>query len=262
MKSLSAPVKTRTADVVCILHGQQIVEQISVYADFTEPVCPICDRQARDKAEAELAERKADERRQMEQRMVEYQLGRAMIPVRFRDRDFSTYEADSPGKAVALDICRRYAENFPEMRKRGASIILCGNTGTGKTHLANAIALKVISEHKKTALYITVGRALRQVKQTFSRDSKETEQHAIETFGKPDLLILDEVGVQYGSDTEKNILFEIINERYEAMKPTILISNLALDALKEYTGDRVLDRMKENGGKLIVFDWKSKRGEG
>ena len=46
-------------------------------------------------------------------------------------------------------------------------------------------------------------------------------------FIRPDLLILDEVGVQFGSETEKMILFEIINGRYEQLKPTIVISNLA-----------------------------------
>jgi DNA replication protein DnaC len=44
------------------------------------------------------------------------------------------------------------------------------------------------------------------------------------------------------------------------MKPTILISNLAIGPLAEFAGDRVIDRMKENGGKLVVFDWKSHRG--
>ena len=44
-------------------------------------------------------------------------------------------------------------------------------------------------------------------------------------FIRPDLLILDEVGVQFGSETEKMILFEIINGRYEQLKPTIVISN-------------------------------------
>jgi len=87
-----------------------------------------------------------------------------------------------------------------------------------------------------------------------------SEDEAIAFFVAPDLLVLDEIGVQYGSETEKNILFEIVNERYEAMKPTILISNLAMTTLTEYAGERVIDRMKENGGKCIVFDWKSRRG--
>ena len=80
-------------------------------------------------------------------------------------------------------------------------------------------------------------------------------------YSKYELLVLDEIGVQFGSDAEKLIMFDIINERYEAMRPTILISNLALSGLSEFVGDRIVDRMKENGGKLMVFDWESHRGK-
>ena len=75
-----------------------------------------------------------------------------------------------------------------------------------------------------------------------------------------DLLVIDEVGVQFGTDTEKMILFEILNERYENLKPTILISNLSIESLKKFTGDRVIDRMKENKGKVLIFNWNSARG--
>lgn len=64
--------------------------------------------------------------------------------------------------------------------------------------------------------------------------------------------------MQFGSDAEKLILFEIINGRYEAVKPTILLSNLNIDGLKGYMGERVVDRLRE-GGKADRFDWPSYR---
>ena len=73
----------------------------------------------------------------------------------------------------------------------------------------------------------------------------------------PDLLILDEVGVQFGSDFEKQILFDVLNERYEKLKPSILLSNIPGDQLADYLGERVTDRLRENGGKMIGFDWDS-----
>lgn len=76
---------------------------------------------------------------------------------------------------------------------------------------------------------------------------------------QPDLLIIDEVGVQFGSDAEKLILFEVINTRYESMKPTILISNLALNKLAGFIGERVIDRMKDGGGCTLAFTWDSYR---
>ena len=100
---------------------------------------------------------------------------------------------------------------------------------------------------------------MRQVKETWSKGSEKTEQDAINWFLTPDLLILDEVGVQFGSDAEKMIMFEVLNERYQNMKPTILISNLLPANLQEFVGERVMDRMKENGGRILQFDWKSNR---
>src|SRR5690606_23131134 len=100
---------------------------------------------------------------------------------------------------------------------------------------------------------------IRAVKDTYRRDSTQTEAEAIASFVTPDLLILDEVGVQFGSDTEKLILFEIINGRYESMKPTIVISNLAIGELEAYLGERAFDRLREGGGKAVVFDWPSYR---
>ncbi len=78
----------------------------------------------------------------------------------------------------------------------------------------------------------------------------------------PDLLILDEVGVQFGSDTEKLILFDVLNERYERRRPTILMTNLTLEEVADFLGDRIIDRLREDGGEFIPFDWESHRGKG
>lgn len=91
------------------------------------------------------------------------------------------------------------------------------------------------------------------------RNSEASESEVLKNLIEPDLLILDEVGVQFGSDTEKLILFEIINGRYENRRATILISNLAMDGLKAYLGDRIIDRLREGGGRQVVFDWDSFR---
>ena len=50
------------------------------------------------------------------------------------------------------------------------------------------------------------------------------------------LLILDEVGVQFGSEFEKQLLFDVLNERYEKLKPSILLSNIPREQLADYLG--------------------------
>ena len=80
----------------------------------------------------------------------------------------------------------------------------------------------------------------------------------MEKYCYPGLLIIDEIGVQYGTDSERNILFEVINDRYEDMLPTIMISNLPLNELAPLLGERVVDRMLE-GGAVLSFNWPSYR---
>lgn len=85
--------------------------------------------------------------------------------------------------------------------------------------------------------------------------------HALRRFcAAYDLLIVDEIGRQFGTDTERMILFEIINERYEQRKPIIAITNLDGPNLSEFVGAAALDRLKENG-EAVCFDWRSMRSE-
>lgn len=185
--------------------------------------------------------------------------------MRYAKKGFEDYQADGDGRAKKLAFCEEYAREFEQNRTIGKSLVFCGDTGTGKTHLAIAI-IRAIAKHYAFTLdkpvsckFTKAAEMLRTIKSTYDRSSKFTESEAISTFVFPDLLVVDEVGVQYGSESEKIILFDIINGRYEALKPTILISNLDADGVREFVGDRVLDRMRENGGAVLAFDWGSYR---
>ena len=139
---------------------------------------------------------------------------------------------------------------------------MCGRPGTGKNHLAMAIARYVIENHQSPVIFTTALKIAREYKSTWSKGSSRTEDEVIRYFTKPDLLIIDEVGVQFGSDAEKLIMFEIINTRYERMKPTILISNQTREELSAFIGERVLDRMSDGGGCTLSFTWDSYRSKG
>jgi DNA replication protein DnaC len=82
----------------------------------------------------------------------------------------------------------------------------------------------------------------------------------LDYYGSLDLLIIEEIGTGAGSDDERAKIFQVVNRRYEAMLPTVLVSNLDMDALKKEIGERVIDRMREGSRSLVVFDWQSHRG--
>lgn len=220
---------------------------------------PAADAKAgKEAVQAEIARVQAQTAQQFLQRRADDLLKKAAIPPRFADRRLETFVPHAEGPAKALQIATEYAEGFEDVLKTGRSLILCGGVGAGKTHLAVGIAHRVIAMNR-VAVFTSVLGAIRTVKETYAKGSQLTEAQAIENLTKPDLLILDEVGVQFGSDTEKMILFEIINGRYERLRPTIVISNLAKDALAEYLGERVIDRLREGGGRMVIFDWPSYR---
>ena len=258
MQSLADMIPHRTETRHCPQHGEyEATIAIIRGKELPESGCRQC-LEEQDRAEQlEQQRQDAAERKQLR---IDNQMRRAAIPRRFADRRLSTYKAQNEDQRRALASCTRYADQFDQALEHGTNLILCGNPGTGKTHLAIGIAWQVM-DAGHTAAFTTTMDAIRRVRETYSRDSHETERQAIEALSKPDLLILDEVGVQLGTEAERLTLFEIINARYQDMRPTILISNLSLDGIEEYLGQRGMDRMREGGGRAVVFNWGSYRRE-
>lgn len=222
--------------------------------------CPKCtdERKAADKArEAAEAARLAEEK----QRKA---LDRAGIPTRFRSRSFENYEANTTAKQHALTVAKSFAEKFKENYDAGRCLIFSGKTGNGKTHLANAIANHIITKGW-SPFFITVRELVGTVKATWNKRSEKSEIQVIREYVNQHLLIIDEIGVQFDSDAERMILFDVINGRYEEQLPTIILSNYPVDSsdgvsIRKTLGDRVLDRLRENGGKIVQFNWESYRG--
>ncbi|OBX09586.1 hypothetical protein QV08_01205 [Gallibacterium salpingitidis] len=183
----------------------------------------------------------------------------AQIPPRFENCHLNNYEVLNDGTKKALMLATRYTEKWLDRLAKGGGLIFCGKPGTGKNHLACAIANEIIEQYQAKVLLSTALRIVRDIKTSWNRDSTKTEDELIKYYAKKDLLIIDEIGVQFGSEAEKIILFEIINTRYENRLPTILISNLSVNELSDYIGERVLDRMMEGQGAIVAFDWESYR---
>jgi DNA replication protein DnaC len=252
-KKVSA--NTSTREVRCDKHGMY---ESRHYLGTVWSRCPRC-------AEEEAAERERQqelEAREARNRAWIDALGYAQIPERFIDRTLATYVATTEGQRRALAFATDYANTFQAARGTGRSALFCGTPGTGKTHLAIGIAMHIMRDAKYSALFTTTLRAIRRVKDTWNRaHARESESQAIAALVFPDLLILDEVGVQFGSEAEKTILFDILNERYERCKPTLMLSNLPVDEVRGYLGDRIFSRLRESGGEYVVFDWEDHRGK-
>lgn len=225
----------------CAHHGRYPISMVDEQdvVRYMAPVCRIC--------AAEHASR----------RLMES----AAIPRRYIDCDFNNYVVDVPGQQTALDVCSNYAEHFGERARKGSCLILCGNPGTGKNHLASAIARTVLSMGR-SVLHVTAYDVIARIRQTWQRGiGNSTELEVIRGFAEADLLILDEVGKTFGSDGERVHLFEVIDHRYRDLKPTIILSNESVSGIEKYLGSAAFDRLCQNGD-LLLFDWKSHRRGG
>jgi DNA replication protein DnaC len=185
------------------------------------------------------------------------------VPIRFRSATFDSYTTIDPIQnpedrmVKAKSLCERYASNFETLKDKGAGLIFCGTVGSGKTHLAVSLG-KEVAKRGYFAEYSNLMGIIREVRDTWGDDTKH-ENTVLKRLQTKDLLIIDEIGVQSGSDSERNIIFEIINGRYENIKPTIIISNLTINEIERVISERSVDRITDGGGGVITFNWESYR---
>ena len=246
----------KTVAANCETHGPYTAKQFAMFGG--KPItstCPAC----REEYAAKEKEREAERVRRDRAERIARMFQRSGIPARFADRTLDNYAAGDVGQKRALKIAQRFVATFTEDEGTGASLVFAGKPGTGKTHLACGIG-KALTENLRSVLFMTVTQALRHIKDTYRKDASRSESDAIRDLLKPDLLILDEIGVQLGSEHEKMLMFEVINERYQNCLSTILISNLTGEELNVFLGDRVMDRFREAGA-IVAFDWQSHRGK-
>lgn len=140
---------------------------------------------------------------------------------------------------------------------QGAMLSLIGLNGNGKTQLAVEIMRQVLAK-ENSALYTTAINFFLRLKETFKRGSEGSEMEVLDEHAAPRLLVIDEFNRRAGGEWESNLIFELINRRYNAMKSTILIDNGSLNDFEKAVGPSLFSRMNETGG-VIVCNWPSFR---
>lgn len=228
--------------------GRRWLNKIEVWSG-----CQQCEAEKRQQeAEAER-EKQASAQRQR----IEEALDAACIPRRFIGRTFDAFDAPTEEMQRARQVASEYADNFKQHLKDGTGLIFGGTPGTGKSHLAIAILQAILPEH--VGLYATCAEIIRAVRSTWGGKSNRTEADVMATLAGVPLLVLDEVGVQMGTDNEQHIIFGVLDARYRDMLPTIILTNQDTEGLKKYLGERSYDRLRETST-WLQFAWPSYRG--
>lgn len=146
-----------------------------------------------------------------------------------------------------------------------AGIYFHGQIGSGKTVLAIQYLLKIYQQHYMAGLdfsykFISVPNLLFEIKDCYKKDYVgETEKELLDRYSDYDLLILDDFAVEKSSDWSYQILYLIINNRYEGLKQTFFTSNLNLNQLAERFGDDRITSRISSMCKIIKLTSKDRR---
>lgn len=179
----------------------------------------------------------------------------AKLPARHANSGFGNYLVANNGQQNAKQQCTAFTKDFKQGKNR--NLIMVGRTGTGKTHLACAVARNVL-ETRKYARYVTSEDMANEIANAWSR-ADDNEANAVYRFTEYDLLILDEYGLHDRHENRLQLVHKVLYARYDAGKPTMLISNMTAAELQKDLGDRLWSRFQHDGLVVVECNWADQR---
>ena len=184
--------------------------------------------------------------------------GRSGILPIHQNCSLQNYVVNCPGQQHALNYATWFVNNFH--LNNGSSFIFGGETGTGKNHLSAAICNALMANNKR-CLIITVSELMMRLNSCYSDSAQMTEEQFFDGMVRLDLLVIDEIGLGRTStnaaNNEKLAINQIIDKRLCHLKPTGILTNLDEKQINEQLGVRIMDRMHNDGGQWIPFEWAS-----
>lgn len=133
-----------------------------------------------------------------------------------------------------LRLCKRFAYDFDEMLAKSQGLLFFGSVGTGKTYAAACIANYLLE--KSVPVVMTSMIKLLDSMQSFSCDDNEL----IGKLNRAQLLILDDLGTERGTDYALEKVFHVIDSRYRSKKPTIFTTNRTLTQMQQETNPKLI----------------------
>ncbi len=225
---------------------------VTVYAQCLEPCDCAKGQAAYEREQAEQKARWEAEEREKKLRehngLVSQLWHESGMKVRFAGRTFETFKVDELNRS-AYYAAKDFTDNFVKMLpKRGTipdipknGLFIMGTPGTGKTHLAAAIANHLINEEHRVIIATMID-LLGNIKEAFCYEDGEAQM--LRRYKTVPLLIIDDLGKEPPTEWAVSTIYSIINARYEAYLPTIVTTNYSdTDLLERLTPRDTKDNM-------------------
>ena len=183
----------------------------------------------------------------------------AMIPKRYAHCTLETFKE----KTTVLKNVKAHVQEFVDVWPAGGAargLLLMGGCGVGKTHLAVAALVDIINSNKPgRLLFSNFQDLIQEIQASFDSEGAPTKSELLRPLLAADLLVLDELGSQKPTTFVQDILYYVINTRYNEERTTIFTTNYTdavegrEEPLAQRIGVRLRSRLHEMAT-LIRFD--------
>jgi DNA replication protein DnaC len=156
--------------------------------------------------------------------MVKARRAAARIPERYRNCRLQNFKASDSNESLkkAKAVARRFVDHWPAV---DAGLLISGPVGVGKTHLAVAILNELVDIKGASVLFCDFSDLLDRIQASFGKGTDESQDEIVAPYRDASLLVLDELGARRPSDWVREVLYGLLNTRYNRGRLTILTTN-------------------------------------
>jgi DNA replication protein DnaC len=170
----------------------------------------------------------------------------AALPRLYQDRTFETFTPTTDGQRAALDASQKCAAGTLR------NVALLGKPGVGKSHLASATGTAWAQRTGVRAEWVNVPQLLVDLRAEYGTDDYEARALVRMLRKSTGLVILDDLGREKASDWTSEMIYTLVNARYEELLPTFATTNLTPDELVANGYWPAVSRLAEDGALVRV----------
>jgi len=168
------------------------------------------------------------------------------------------YDKNNAVLKSARNRVREFVDSWP-MTNEGRGLLLMGGCGAGKTHLAVAALVEIIHSGKPgRVLFCNFQELIQDIQASFDADAAVGKSEILRPLLEADLLVLDELGSVKPTQFVQDLLYYVINSRYNTVRPTIFTTNATDEPgadgqrLVDKIGERLRSRLYEMTEQIVI----------